>query len=218
MALSFQEAEGCAAIWLVPWIEELVMPAPPGGSVANIYIVQGLCLSGATAAAVSWRSRYARYLLKNFQRRVVAWVLSLGAFAKYMHIATDDALSDDAMDGFPNPVVLPSPELGNLGEIEQTMHVASTTPAGRDSLSKFVINDNYVQKMLPLVSIAEDLEALPDLHRLCRIMKTVILLNDTQIIEHVVSDNIVLGVVGALECKYPACRVRSLLTGCAIFR
>lgn len=129
-----------------------------------------------------------------------------------MCIVTDDAFSDDAMDGSQNPVVLPPPELGNLAEIEQIMHVASTSPTGRDSLSKSVINDNYIQKMLPLVSIAEDLEALPELHRLCRIMKTLILLNDTQIIEHVVSDNIVLGVVGALECTYTTrCRMMKWL-------
>lgn len=123
------------------------------------------------------------------------------------------------MEASQNPVVLPPPELGNLAEIEQMMHVASTSPAGRDSLSKLVINDNYIQKILPLVSIAEDLEALPELHRLCRIMKTLILLNDTQIIEHVVSDNIVLGVVGALECTYPTTyRIIRWLTVYAAFR
>jgi len=49
--------------------------------------------------------------------------------------------------------------------------------------------------------MAEDLESLADLHRLCNIVKTIILLNDSTIIEHVVSDNCVLGVVGALECE-----------------
>ena len=194
------------------------MPASPDGSVTDVYIVQGICLSGATTAAVSGWSRYARSIRMNPQREFVAGYYVLRGFAKQMGNGTDDALSDDAMDGSPNPVVLPPPELGNLGEIEQMMHVASTSPAGRDSLSKFVINDNYIQKMLPLVSIAEDLEALPELHRLCRIMKTVILLNDTQIIEHVVSDNIVLGVVGALECKCSTCKVIPWLTGGSTFR
>ena len=70
---------------------------------------------------------------------------------------------------------------------------------GRDSLSKMVINDDYIPKLIPLVSIAEDLESLTDLHRLCNIMKTLILLNDTAIIEYVVTDDVVLGIVGALE-------------------
>ena len=119
----------------------------------------------------------------------------------YVRLSTDDALSDDAMDTFPNPVMLPSPELGNLAEIDQIMRVATTTPQGRDSLSKFVISEEYIQRIVPLVEIAEDLESLPDLHRLSNIMKMLILLNDSQIIETVVSDQVVLGVVGALECK-----------------
>jgi len=55
--------------------------------------------------------------------------------------------------------------------------------------------------------MAEDLESLEDLHHLCNIMKMLILLNDTQIIEHVVSDGVVLGVVGALECKSKSLRL-----------
>ena len=113
---------------------------------------------------------------------------------------TDDALSDDAMDSFPNPVMLPTPELGNLAEVDQMMRVASSSPQGRDSLAKFIINEDYIRKLVPLVEVAEDLEALPELHRLSNIMKMLILLNDTHIIEIVVSDPNVLGVVGALEC------------------
>ena len=115
-------------------------------------------------------------------------------------VFSDDALSDDAMDSFANAVMLPHPELGNLAEIDQMMRMASSSPQGRDSLCKFIISEDYVRKLVPLVSIAEDLEALPELHRLSNIMKMLILLNDTQIIEHVVDDGVVLGVVGALEC------------------
>jgi protein phosphatase-4 regulatory subunit 3 len=113
----------------------------------------------------------------------------------------DDGLSDDAIEPFQPPVTLPAPELGNLPDIEQVMRAASTTPAGRDSLSKFLISEEYIPKLLPLVSVAEDLESLTDLHRLCNIMKTLILLNDTAIIEYVVTDEVILGVVGALECE-----------------
>ena len=74
---------------------------------------------------------------------------------------------------------------------------------GRDALSKFVIRDEYIPKLVPLVSVAEDLESLVDLHRLCNIMKALILLNDNTIIETVVTDPLILGVVGALECRLP---------------
>lgn len=96
--------------------------------------------------------------------------------------------------------MLPAPELGNLPDIEQMVRAASMTQPGRDALSKFIIRDEYINKLVPLVTMAEDLESLIDLHRLCNIMKSLILLNDNTIIETVVADQIILGVVGALEC------------------
>lgn len=114
----------------------------------------------------------------------------------------DDALSDDAMENIANPLVLPPPQLRNLEEIHSMMSQVVATPQGRDALSKFVIADDYIRKLIPLVQEAEDLEDLEDLHHLCCIMKMIILLNDTQIVEHVVNDSVVLGVVGALECKF----------------
>lgn len=113
-------------------------------------------------------------------------------------LPADDALSDD-LESYQS-IVLPPPELGNLPEIEQVVRAASMTQAGRDALSKFIIRDEYIGKLAPLVTMAEDLESLADLHRLCNIMKSLILLNDNTIIETVVADQIILGVVGALEC------------------
>ncbi|QSS55668.1 DUF625 domain-containing protein [Histoplasma capsulatum var. duboisii H88] len=142
MALSFQEAEGCAVIW---------------------------------------------EFVSNVQRQMLAFT------------GPDDSLSDDALDSsFSNPIILPAPELGNLAEIEQRIRQASIGP-GRDSLTKFLVREEYLLKLLPLVSDAEDLESLPDLHRLCNIMKSIILLNDNTLIELVVSDHVISGVVGALE-------------------
>lgn len=78
---------------------------------------------------------------------------------------------------------------------------ASSTVPGRDSLGKFVLAEDYIGKLIPLLEIAEDLESLDNLHRLCNIMKMMILLNDTLIIEYIVTDEVVLGVVGILECE-----------------
>ncbi|GAB7360195.1 hypothetical protein MBLNU230_g7956t1 [Neophaeotheca triangularis] len=142
MALSFQEAEGCSAIW---------------------------------------------EFVSDIQTRLNA-------------LAPDDGLSDDLLDPV-NAIMLPDPQLGKLDEIENTMRAASTTPAARDALAKFVMSGepNYILKLAPLVELAEEQENLEDLHRLCNIMKTLILLNDTSIIEHVVTDGAIYGVVGALE-------------------
>jgi len=73
------------------------------------------------------------------------------------------------------------------------------TTSGRNALTKFVLEDDYIRRLIPLLDLAEDLEDLGSLHRLCNIMKTMILLNDSGIIEQAVTDDLVLGVVGALE-------------------
>ena len=113
---------------------------------------------------------------------------------------TDEPFSDDANDALIDSVMLPQPELGNLGDIETMIRTASTTPEGRNSLGKFLLSDDYISKLIPLLEVAEDLESLSDLHKLCNITKMVILLNDTLIIEHLVTDELILGIVGMLEC------------------
>lgn len=143
MALSFQESEGCGAIW-------------------------------------------------KFVNTIQQQLLAIGG--------PDDALSDDiAIDSFNAPISLPAPSLGTLPEIEMQMRSLHNTGQGREALTKYVIAEDYIQKLIPLVEMAEDMEDLGSLHKLCMIMKTLILLNDTAIIELAVTDDLVLGVVGALE-------------------
>ncbi|CZT04636.1 related to pleiotropic drug resistance control protein PDR6 [Rhynchosporium graminicola] len=146
MALSFQEGDGCAAIWK---------------------------------------------FINNIQQQLLA----VGG--------PDDALSDDiSPDAFVNnQLVLPHPGLGNLGEVESQVRNLHCTLQGREALVKYLLNEeiNYIIKLIPLVEMAEDMEDLASLHRLCNIMKTFILLNDNNIMDLVVSDELILGVVGALE-------------------
>jgi len=99
----------------------------------------------------------------------------------------------------PTTIQLAPAELGTLAELETNMRIMSSSANGRDALAKAIMADDYISRLIPLVEMAEDLESLQDLHRLCNIMKIVLLLNDTGIIEHAVSDDCVLGVVGALE-------------------
>ncbi|KAI1394120.1 DUF625-domain-containing protein [Hypoxylon trugodes] len=128
------------------------------------------------------------------------WKFINGIQQQYHSVnAPDDSLSDDLAMDMPNPITLPPASMGNLADIESQMRGFSGTANGRDALTKYVLMENYIGKLIPLVGDAEDLESLNDLHRLCNIMKIIILLNDTSIIEHAVSDECVIGVVGALE-------------------
>lgn len=191
MALSFQEADGCAAIW---WVGPL---SSQPTLMSNIKFKLTCHVIGSSFL------KYSRIYLpclvsdQTFLRDAdLAESMLITALPRL-----DDALSDDAMDGFPNPLVLPPAELKNLDDVEGAMRQAVSTQPGRDALSKFVISEDYIRKLIPLVEMAEDLESIEDLHHLCNIMKMLILLNDNQIIEHVVSDGVVDGVVGALECE-----------------
>ncbi|KAI0136055.1 DUF625-domain-containing protein [Hypoxylon sp. NC0597] len=128
------------------------------------------------------------------------WKFINGIQQQYHSVtAPEDGLSDELAMDAPNPISLPPASMANLAEIESQMRGYSGTANGRDALTKYVLNEDFIGKLIPLVSDAEDLESLNDLHRLCNIMKIIILLNDTSIIEHAVSDECVIGVVGALE-------------------
>ncbi|RUS19445.1 component of IIS longevity pathway SMK-1-domain-containing protein [Endogone sp. FLAS-F59071] len=105
----------------------------------------------------------------------------------------------DSPQSFMNPITLPSPELSNLGEIEMLLKHAATSVYEKDKLASFIMNENYIDKLLPVFETCEDLENVPDLHTLCNIMKAIILLNDNIIIEYIIKDEKILGVVGILE-------------------
>lgn len=119
---------------------------------------------------------------------------------RYKSYTMTDIFEDDAQsEDIERPISLPLPGLGNLPEIEMIMRSAANTQASRMALVKFVLGSDYINKLIPLVEMAEDMEDLSSLHKLCNIMKTLILLNDTSVIEYAVRDDVILGVVGALE-------------------
>ncbi|EME45032.1 hypothetical protein DOTSEDRAFT_70917 [Dothistroma septosporum NZE10] len=115
-------------------------------------------------------------------------------------LVQEDGISDDLGDPL-HQITLPEPALGKLEEVVEAIRAASQTPAGRDALAKFVMSPEqlYILRVGALVEEAEQKCATQELHRLCTIMKHLILLNDTSIIEFVVTDQAVMGVVGALE-------------------
>ena len=150
---------------------------------------------------IVWTEQSGTDMALSFQEAdgcAVIWEFVHQVQTQLLH-SQDDALSDDALEPPPISFNLPPPDLGNLDEIEGTIRGASNTQGGREALAKFLIREEYLLRLIPLVEMAEDLESLPDLHRLCNIMKALILMNDNSIIEHVVTDDIILGVVGALE-------------------
>lgn len=210
MALSFQEAEGCAVIWefisdaqqklggvvgagnphfidpqLYEDFEEGEIYDPDGidGVPFDYYELYGVDLPSIDLDPEEFLGIYPKLIFPDKDASTNTTIL-------------DDVLSDDVAD--PHSIMLPTPDLANLTEIESAIRLASNG-ASRDALARFIIQTDYVTKLVPLVEIAEDLENLPDLHKLCAIMKTLILLNDHTILDQVVTDELFMGVVGALE-------------------
>lgn len=97
---------------------------------------------------------------------------------------------------------LPEVTLEHLSEIESLVKNAMGSAQGRDPFIKHIEQENWLGRLVPLVKAAEDQESLPDLHKLCNIFKSLILFNDNKFIEEVISDDMIMGVVGAMECMF----------------
>ncbi|KAG2209143.1 hypothetical protein INT45_004552, partial [Circinella minor] len=78
---------------------------------------------------------------------------------------------------------LPTPELSNLPEILNILNNAKTLQ-DKDRLASFIVPENYIDKLLPIFESCEDLE---------------IFLNDNTIIEQIIRDETIIGVLGILE-------------------
>ncbi|KAI9019970.1 component of IIS longevity pathway SMK-1-domain-containing protein [Phycomyces nitens] len=98
----------------------------------------------------------------------------------------------------PEVIFPPAPEISNLSKIASIV-TSAKTPKEKERLSAYIFNENYIDKLLPIFETCEDLESIDDLHTMFTIMKTIILLNDATIIDYIIRDEIVLGVMGMLE-------------------
>ncbi|KAM0793606.1 hypothetical protein ACM66B_001039 [Microbotryomycetes sp. NB124-2] len=114
-------------------------------------------------------------------------------FPHYHHTAT------------PMPTRIPKPTLGNIAEVEETIRAMSRTAVGRERTANMIVRTQLIQELFDVHKQAEDTESLEDLHALCRLMQTILLLNDNVIFELVLRDEMILGVVGILEYdpEYP---------------
>ncbi|KAF9957967.1 Platinum sensitivity protein [Mortierella alpina] len=116
----------------------------------------------------------------------------------------DDLFSDPtnadgvAGAGYSN-TSLPKPDLSNLTEIQELVRGAHADVAERVKLAAFIVIDNYIDKLLPVLEACEDLESISDLYTLHSILLGIINLNDIAIIQYILKDDIFVGCVGILE-------------------
>ncbi|SMN19788.1 similar to Saccharomyces cerevisiae YNL201C PSY2 Subunit of protein phosphatase PP4 complex [Maudiozyma saulgeensis] len=88
---------------------------------------------------------------------------------------------------------------------------------------EFVLQNDYIKILIDYFSVAEDNRALKDLFLLSNIIKTLILYNQRDILENMVDDDHIMGVVGILEYDTEFPNVKSnhreyLKTGAPTFK
>ncbi|KAG0265149.1 Platinum sensitivity protein [Mortierella polycephala] len=94
---------------------------------------------------------------------------------------------------------LPDPDISNLAEIDEMIKETQSGMIDRGKLISFILTDNYIDKLLPVLDTCEDLESYSDLHILHSIMLGIIMLCDVAIIQYILKDEIIIGCLGMLE-------------------
>ncbi|KAF8076723.1 component of IIS longevity pathway SMK-1-domain-containing protein [Lyophyllum atratum] len=94
---------------------------------------------------------------------------------------------------------LPRPELGIIGEIDRAIKTLARTQNVKERICEYIQQEDYVKSLIEVMNTAEDLESLENLHALCSLMQTILMLNDHTMYEHILEDDLFFGVVGMLE-------------------
>ncbi|KAL1409675.1 Platinum sensitivity protein [Vanrija albida] len=92
-----------------------------------------------------------------------------------------------------------SPSLANIKEHEMWLRMQAKSAAGRERAVEHIIGEDYIKQLIGVLSQAEDLESINDLHALCSLMQTILMFNDNGIFEYILQDDIFMGVLGMLE-------------------
>ncbi|KAH7931318.1 DUF625-domain-containing protein [Leucogyrophana mollusca] len=94
---------------------------------------------------------------------------------------------------------LPSPQLGFISDIERAIKALARGQSVKEKICEYIQREEYIKSLIEVMNMAEDLESLDNLHALCSLMQTILMMNDHGIYEHILDDDIFFGVVGMLE-------------------
>ncbi|EUC57696.1 component of IIS longevity pathway SMK-1 protein, partial [Rhizoctonia solani AG-3 Rhs1AP] len=94
---------------------------------------------------------------------------------------------------------IPTPDFSTIGDIDRAIKLLSKNPALKEKICETLVYQKFICSLIDLFCEAERSESLQNLHALCRIMQTIIMLNEHPMYEHMLSDEIFPGVLGMLE-------------------
>ncbi|KAH0587954.1 hypothetical protein H2248_006699 [Termitomyces sp. 'cryptogamus'] len=122
---------------------------------------------------------------------------SLSSLSSSPHIGPDPPSVTTA--GIIRSGHLPRPELGIIVEIERAVKTLARTQNFKERICEYIQQEEYIKSLIEVFNMAEDLENLENLHALCSMMQTILMLNDHTMYEHILEDDLFFGVVGMLE-------------------
>ncbi|KAG9122367.1 Platinum sensitivity protein [Ceratobasidium sp. 392] len=94
---------------------------------------------------------------------------------------------------------IPAPDFSTIGDIDRAIKLLSKNPTLKEKICETLVYQKFVCSLIELFYEAERSEYLVHLHALCRIMQTIIMLNEHPMYEHMLSDDVFPGVLGILE-------------------
>ncbi|KAH7916787.1 component of IIS longevity pathway SMK-1-domain-containing protein [Hygrophoropsis aurantiaca] len=177
-ALSFQDPEGCAEVW--NFIIEVQRHMNSGGEPAS-----PLTLCDSNFVNVSCL----KSLTPGFSLEDQTAIGSSSPGAD--HSVTTATIIRTGH--------LPSPQLGFISDIERAIKALARGQTVKEKICEYIQREEYIKSLIEVMNMAEDLESLDNLHSLCSLMQTILLMNDHGIYEHILDDDIFFGVVGMLE-------------------
>ena len=111
---------------------------------------------------------------------------------------SEDERFEEMPDAAP-PIELPPCELSKLVKISELFNSVLQSPVQREKLAIPLEGEGYIQKLLELFHMCEDLENREGLHHLYEIFKAIFLLNKNALFEIMFADDTIFDVVGVLE-------------------
>ncbi|XP_020007595.1 serine/threonine-protein phosphatase 4 regulatory subunit 3B-like isoform X2 [Castor canadensis] len=111
----------------------------------------------------------------------------------------DTSENNDEMPQSSNLIELPDCELNTLEQIENLFDSVSASPLRQERLALILENEDYVQKLLQLFHTCENQQNTEGLYHLHNIIKAILFLNKSHLLEIMFSDKYIMDVVGCLE-------------------
>ena len=95
--------------------------------------------------------------------------------------------------------VLPEMELKNLSEIEEYVNSVLFYGGGTDKLLSLIFQDKFLDKLLDMFEMAEDLNMKPELVIVYNIMKKIVAINDNYLYKYLLARDVCQKVVAVFE-------------------